>query len=222
MKKTITGVVTLLAGAFVAHSQGTVSLANYLSLSTYLYVSLKGGADLGGAGGATTGTYSSDVGNGNDWTVALYGAAGTGDASATLSEATVAGGGFATATLAGGAGAGDGLAGTWYSSTVAQIPGTTGANQAATLQLAAWYNDGGTITSLLQAQATPGTPWGQSATANLADTGGNNLSGGPSITPPGLPESLGNFTVQAIPEPSTVALGVMGASAFLLRLRRKK
>ena len=40
MKKSLTGVVVLLAGAFLAHSQGTVSFANYLVLSSYIYVSL--------------------------------------------------------------------------------------------------------------------------------------------------------------------------------------
>ncbi|HEX3718378.1 MAG TPA: hypothetical protein VH595_10465 [Verrucomicrobiae bacterium] len=220
MKKTITGAVALLAGAFVAHSQGTVSMANYLSLSTYIYVSLQGGANLGGHTGAATGSYQSDLANGNNWSVALYGNAGAGDAASTLTECTVAGGGFAVATLAPGAAGGDASAGTWYSSTIAQVPGTTGANQAATLQLYAWYNDGGTL-SYAQAFAA-GDPTGTSALATLADTGGNNLAGGPSITPPGLPSGLTSFTVAPTPEPSTIALGVMGASAFLLRLRRKK
>lgn len=220
MKKTITGAVALLAGAFVAHSQGTVSMANYLSLSSYVYVNLQGGGKLGGSSGATTGTYSSDLGNGNDWSVALYGNAGAGDAASTLTECTVAGGGFAVATLAPGAAGGDATAGTWYSDTVAQIPGTTGANQAATVQLYAWYNDGGTL-SYAQALAA-GDPTGQSAVATLADTGGNNLQGGPSITAPGLPAGITSFAVTPSPEPSTIALGVMGASAFLLRLRRKR
>ncbi|HEX3718377.1 MAG TPA: hypothetical protein VH595_10460 [Verrucomicrobiae bacterium] len=41
MKKPLTGLIWLLAGAFTAHSQGTVSLANYLALTTYIYVSFK-------------------------------------------------------------------------------------------------------------------------------------------------------------------------------------
>jgi hypothetical protein len=218
MKKTITGVVALLAGAFVAHSQGTVSMANYLALSTYIYVENASLTKLGGSSSATTGNPATDAGNGADWSVAMYGNAGSGDAPGTLTECTVAGGGFAVATLAGGAAAGDATPGTWYSGLVAQVPNTTGANQAATLQLYAWYNDGGTL-SYSQAQAA-GDPTGTSAVANLADTGGNNLSGGPSITAPNMPAGLGNVVMT--PEPSTVALGVMGASAFLLRLRRKK
>ena len=80
MKKSITGVVALLAGAFVAHSQGTVSFGNYANLSTYIYVSL-GSTKLGGVANAThTGSASADVGVGSDWTVALYGNAGSGDA----------------------------------------------------------------------------------------------------------------------------------------------
>jgi hypothetical protein len=215
MKKTLTGVVTLLAGAFVAHSQGTVSLGNYAALSTYIYVTYKGTA-VGGAGGATTGTPAGDIGNGNDWTVALYGNVGSGDDPSTLTECLAAGGGFATATLANGSAA-DALAGTWYSTVVADIPGTTLANQAATVQLYAWYNDGGTITSYAAA-VLGGDPYGASLTGNVT-TGGPQAVGPPVIQPP-LPAGLGNIAL-SVPEPSTIALGVMGASAFLLRLRRK-
>jgi hypothetical protein len=216
MKKTITGVVALLAGAFVAHSQGTVSMANaYNSTHTYVYISYNG-TKLGGSTGATAGSPTADVGNGAEWTVALYGYAGSSDSSSQLQECTVAGGGFATATLADGNT--DGNPGTWASTVVAQIPGTTGSGQTATVQLEAWYNDGGTITSYSAA-----TIRGESALANILSTGGVPVGGGPSATAPTLPmTSLGNFSVVPTPEPSTVALGVMGASAFLLRLRRKK
>jgi len=217
MKKTLSGVVALLAGAFVAHSQGTVSMANYLSLAKYIYVSYNG-TKLGGASGAPTGTATANVGKGGDWTVALYGNIGSGDAASTLTECTVAGGGLAQTTFAQGAGAGDATAGTWATSIIAQIPGTTLAGQASTVQLYAWYNAGGTITTYAGASVK-----GQSATGNVASPGGTNPGGGPSITPPGLP-ALGNFSVAgtATPEPSTIALGVMGASGMLLRLRRKK
>jgi hypothetical protein len=215
MKKTLTGAVALLAGAFVAHSQGTVSLANYAVLNTYIYVTFNG-TKLGGAQGTASGNPATDVGKGNNWTVALYGDVGASDAASALSECTVAGGGFATATFATGTG-NDKFAGTWYSGVVAQIPGTVSSGQAATLQLYAWYNNGGTVTSYSAA-----TVKGVSALENLTSTGGPPPGGGPSGTAPDMP-SFPTFAVTAtVPEPSTIALGVMGASGMLLRLRRKK
>lgn len=214
MKKTLTGAIALLAGAFVAHSQGTVSFANYGSGSgSYVYVTLKStGASLGGTGTATTGTPASDVGNGSDWTVALYGAAGSGATS--VAQLDTAGGTPVVGTLE--TGGLDSTAGTWLSTLVAVVPGTTGNGSAATVQVYAWYNDGGTITSYGAA-----TTRGTSALADVT-TGGPNTTG-PASTAAYLPAAgLGNFTVSGVPEPSTVALGVMGASAFLLRLRRKK
>ncbi len=230
MKKSLTGMVALLAGAFVAHSQGTVSFGNYLT-SSYVYVSLKSGSTTTAIGGATGGpgpTPAADVGNGNEWTVALYGAAGTGDAASTLLPLDQENGSPVTATLAGGAGAAtpDTVAGTWSSTEYGVVPGTTG-NGSATVQVYAWYNDGGTITSYSAAK-TAGVPTGFSATANVSGSlGGPNPSGGAPLFPAALPgAALGNFSlsggsVVTTPEPSTIALGVMGASAFLLRLRRK-
>jgi len=224
MKKSLTGMVALLAGAFVAHSQGTVSFLNYGNTAlkgSYVYITLSTThADIGGAAGATTGNPATDYANGNDWTVELYGALGTGDSASSLVPCTVAGGGFAEATMANGAN--DGVAGTWYSSAIAQVPGTAG-TESATVQLRAWYNDGGTITTYEAALATPGGATGESALAAVNSLGGVPSGGGPSATAPNLPAAaLGSFVVTPTPEPSTVALGVMGASAFLLRLRRKK
>jgi hypothetical protein len=224
MKKSITGVVALLAGAFVAHSQGTVQLGNYLVLSTYIYVSLSvSGHNLGNVGGSTattTGTPSSDIGNGNDWTVQLYGATGAGDAPASLSPLLNENGLPATANLESGGASGDTLPGTWASADYAEIPGG-GNGQTATVQLYAWYNDGGMYTSYSAAAAVPNgaIPTGFSAAANDV-TGG---SGAPAGTPTTLPSGMGNIVVSStVPEPSTIALGVMGASAFLLRLRKKQ
>jgi len=219
MKKTLSGVVALLAGAFVAHSQGTVFFGNYTALNTYIYVSL-GSTKLGGSSTGPAPTLlnsAAEVGNGPDWTVALYGNSGSGDAASTLVQLQTSSAQNVTATFANGTT--DKAAGTWFSSLVAQVPGTTLAGQPATVQLYAWYNNGGTLTSYTAAK-TAGVPTGFSATGNVT-TGGPNSSGPPSTATP-LP-GLGNFTVAAAaPEPSTIALGVMGASGMLLRLRRKK
>jgi len=220
MKKSITGVVALLAGAFVAHSQGTVSFANYLVLSPYITVSL-GSTALGGTASHTH--TIADTGNGNDWTVELYGNAGANDAASTLTPAIVDGSGSpgtpVTASLE--TGGSDSTPGTWVSSAVGDIPGTTLSGQAATVQVYAWYNDNGTITSYAAAKAA-GVPSGFSATGNV--TTGGPAASGPPLTAASLP-ALGNITltgtINTVPEPSTIALGVMGASAFLLRLRKK-
>lgn len=233
MKKSLTGIVALLAGAFVAHSQGTVSFGNYLT-SSYVYVSLKSGSTttpIGGSLGPTTAGTSpqADVANGNEWTVALYGAAGSGDASSTLLPLDQENGSPVTANLAEGNGTTvanpDVVAGTWSTTEYGVVPSTTG-NGSATVQVYAWYNDGGTITSYSAAK-TAGVPTGFSATANVAGLGGPNPTGGPTLTPAALPgAALGNFSLSGgtstLPEPSTIALGVMGASAFLMRLRRKQ
>lgn len=221
MKKTLVGTLALLAGAFAVHAQGTVKLGNYGALSTYLYVSYKAtptstGVPLGGANSGPTPTLANaaaEVANGNDWTVALYGAIGSGLSSTALSPSGT------TATFANGIT--DSTAGTWATTAYASFgTATTYAGTIATIQLYAWYNEGGQIGSYAQA-ATDGVPVGYSATANVS-LGGNqdpNI-GGPPVTAPKMPEALGNFSVAA-PEPSTIALGVIGASAFLMRLRRK-
>jgi len=208
-----------MAGAFVAHSQGTVAFGNYLN-ATYTYVSLKSGSTTTPIGGAASAgpagpSAAADVGNGNEWTVALYGAAGTGDASSTLVQVDQASAAPVTATMAEGTGAAtpDGVAGTWASSEIGVIPGTTGGGSA-TVQVYAWYNDGGTLTSYAAAKAA-GVPTGFSGTANVTSLGGPT-SGTPAV-PAALPTGASgigsSFSVTStVPEPSTIALGVMGAT----------
>lgn len=230
MKKSLTGMLTLLAGAYAVHAQGTVSLANYLNLTPYIYVSYKPGTGNSVAlGGSTQGTpaptltdYAMETSYGADWTVALYGAPGNNQPQSALVELTTGlnAGPFATSTFAtpGGSTA-DTTAGTWNTAVFGTITGATGNGSSASIQLAAWYNDGGTITSLAAAEAA-GVPFGLSTIVNTL-TGGPNPSG-PAATATSLPGTLGNFTVQTTPEPSTIALGIIGASTFLMRLRRKQ
>lgn len=108
-------------------------------------------------------------------------------------------------------------AGYWNSTTLATISGVT---TTATVAIAAWNNEGGTITTLAGAQATPNDPWGISSTAVTS------ALGFASQQPPFLPAGVTSFSLglptSAAPEPSTIALGVIGASAFLMRLRRKQ
>jgi hypothetical protein len=92
-----------------------------------------------------------------------------------------------------------------------------------TLAIGAWYNDNGTIGSLAAAQAAQGGIFGVSSLGTTVAEGNN-------ITPPTLPGTanggnpgISSFSLtSATPEPSTIALSVIGASAFLMRLRRKQ
>jgi hypothetical protein len=214
MKKSITGVVALLAGAFVAHSQGTVAMNNYTTLAPYMYV-LLGSVKIGGA--ATGPVSPTDTANGDLWTVALYGAAGENDPASSLLPIDTAGGTPLTANLADGTS--DGTAGTWYTGVAGVVPGTTGPASSATVQIYAWYNAGGTITSYSKA-ALAGLPTAFSLTGNVPSLGG----GSPPLPAANIPNGMGNinFGIVPFPEPSTMALAVMGASAFLGGLRKKR
>ncbi len=224
MKKHVLCALTLLAGASAVYSQGTVSMANYLVFNTYIYVSYKaangvtsilGGSSAGPA--ATLSNYGSEIQNGNDWTVALYGAPGQNDAAGSLEPLGV------TANVADGTI--DPIVGTWWSTAVATIPGTGYAGSFATVQVYAWYNAGGQITSLDQAIAA-GVPTGMSAAANV-QVGGPEANG-PPIVPTTLPSSaLGNIIVGAnsvvnpVPEGSTLMLFATGLAPFAQQLARR-
>jgi hypothetical protein len=184
-----------------------------------------GGQALGGNGSsATSATLNYNLGN--DFTTELYAAAGTlttfstGTFSAipsTLNPISTASGAAGLMSTAG------------LNVTFGGTSGSAGAPSAApgnpvTMAIAAWFNGGGTITSLAAAQALPGTPWG------VSPVGTELVSGAPS-TPPNLPGlgdtsttsgGITSFSLVSTPEPSTVALGIIGASAFLMRLRRKQ
>jgi hypothetical protein len=86
----------------------------------------------------------------------------------------------------------------------------------AQLQVRAWQNQGGTITSWDQAYAAAlgGTEEiGQSVVFPSQPLGGG-------ITPPPNLVGLTSFNIHTIPEPSTWALGCLGAALLLLFRRR--
>jgi len=242
MKKTL-AVLTLLAGAVSGYSQGQVVWQDYLNTDFQVTIwspqvatpgtQLTGnspatfgngpatGGDLpagtqtgytgvplgGSASGAAVPT---DFANGNLWSVQLYAAA------AGSTPVPVAGyvANFFTSGNAG-------LYNVGANST-ATIPGVAGGSAAA-LQLGAWYNGGGTIGSLSAAQ-TAGVPYG------LSTIGTETVQSAPNPPPdlpgqgnPGVTGGITSFSLigTTTPEPSTIALGIMGASAFLMRLRRK-
>lgn len=92
--------------------------------------------------------------------------------------------------------------------TVANVTGTS-----AFAQVRVWDNMGGTITSYTQASGTAGVRFGQSSVFAITLT-----------TAPATPATmvnLGPVAVDVIPEPSTIALGLLGAVGALMFRRRK-
>jgi len=87
------------------------------------------------------------------------------------------------------------------------------------LGLAAWYTDGGLYTSYAAAKGA-NQPAGYNISSGTVALG--SLTGTP-VSVNGNTIGLTSFSLATtIPEPSTVALGVIGASTFLMRLRRKQ
>jgi hypothetical protein len=235
MKRTLILALSV-AGALGAYAQGTVNFTEASDATILVYapqlasptVETTGNSALdspagstvytGGAiGGNATATGSAGYGNGNNYTAELYGAAGSGDALTSLQPLTQYSSTFGTRA----AGAGSFLGAS--PSPDPGIPGTgTAATATATVALAAWYNAGGTITSLAAAQAAK-VPWGESpATSTFSGPLGN--TGAPPNTPPDLTglTSFSLVTPSPVPEPGTITLGLMGAAAFFARRRKQQ
>jgi len=232
--------MALLAGAASVYSQGTVSLADYSGsfliqimapqtsapANSTPYTSTYGGFTSGpeyfgntanGNGNGGTTAYGATTGiGGTGYSVQLLAAPGTSDALSTLSTVGPVISTWYTASPATGNPSG-GLFSFYKVQTGATTAtvANTGVNGSVTVALAAWNNEGGTITSLAAAQAA-GDPWGISpTTANIAQTGGGL------IQPPAIPNTIADFAIgQNVPEPSTIALGVIGASTLLFRRRK--
>jgi len=98
---------------------------------------------------------------------------------------------------------------------------------AATVAVACWYNAGGTINSLAAASAAH-VPYGISLPFVMTglgedaadETSFNNGSQTPGTLTPAMNQLTSFSLIGTVPEPSTIALGVMGVCAFLAR--RKK
>jgi len=92
------------------------------------------------------------------------------------------------------------------------IPGSAGGS--ATIALVCWYNGGVGLT--YAASYAAGDPTGISPLDNISALGG---TGSPPATNPDM-QGLESFSLAEIPEPSTIALGVIGASTLLFRRRK--
>jgi hypothetical protein len=222
MKKTITA-MALLAGAVSAHSQGQVQMYDYGSaFAIQVFATSTGGSTsytyngFTSAGEVIGNTSANDNAGSQTYSGAPLGAGYDvcllgGPAGTALANLTVCAGSTVTAWAPNGVGS----AGYWNTSTnLATIAGTS---TTATVAVAAWIATGvdGAAPTLLAAQQD-GYAWGVSPTGVTGPLGFN------SIQPPVLPAGVTSFSLGATPEPSTIALGVIGASAFLMRLRRKQ
>jgi len=172
-----------------------------LPTSTQVYTGVLIGGTTATGGGPTA--YADAA----DYEVALYGAVGANVASSSLTLVP-------------------GSATTFYSSntklaglfsTVATDPVVPGSaySGTVTLQARSWYEGAGQYTSY-GAAVTAGVPAGFDNPVNVT------LSANPSTPDPFVPLQSFSLTTSATPEPSTIALGVMGASAFLMRRRMRK
>jgi hypothetical protein len=183
-------------------------------------------------GGAATGSGVTAYGNGNAWTIALYASTSstiavaltTADEVASSTFVTTGGTGKANILESPAFGGGAGNAGAWAlnytAATTTALPGTAaGSGGSAQVQLAAWYSGGG-VTSYGTA-VMDGLPAGASEIGIVSGLGGQGASGPPATAPDLAGLGITSFSLATIPEPSTIALGVLGASAFLMRLRRK-
>jgi len=212
--------MALLAGAMTGFSQGQISMFDYgssFAIQVFAPSSAAASTTAVSYGGFTvTEQQGNDAGNDNAGNSTYTGTplgAGydiellAGPAGTALSALQPVAGSLVSSWLTGTS------AGYWNSTALASIPGVT---TTAAVAIAAWNNEAGTVTTLAGAQATPNDPWGISSEATTAALGFGSQQ------PPFLPAGITSFSLGATPEPSTVALGVIGASAFLMRLRRKQ
>jgi len=196
------------------------------------------GVLIGGAGTGKSSSYTpaNMYQNGDNFTVELYAGAGTLASFSSLvplpgTLSPIADGPYNENTSSVPYGAGVGYAGQYVvpgAGTVtfngsAGAGGLSIASGAVTVALAAWFNGGGQWNTLAAAEAA-GVPfgWSKLGTENVASGTGNV----PYLPGPGMPQTLSggitSFSLTTVPEPSTIALGIIGASAFLMRLRRKQ
>ena len=211
------GVAATLAPAF---GQGTIQFGNELRNNLGIVVfrapiygadpadptrSVSGQSGLGLPAGTTV--YGGPLLQGTGYTMGLFaGPAGTTDPSSLVLVTTTT---FRTAS-------GNALLAGLVITRDVTIPGAA-PGQNAILQIRAWDNEGGTITSWGQVLASPTTARGTTPLFNSPPLGGTGV---PGADPP-LMTGWQSFNISAVPEPSIFALALLGSGTMLLRLRRR-
>lgn len=202
--------------AYTALGQGTVRFVNNITgqFRSQVYgvdpnnplVQQSGNSSAGIPAGSTV--YGGPLLNGTGFTAQLWVG---GSAGGPFTEVSLANGGvslFRTGSAAG----------LWNEPAVTTIP-TFGAGTRPFLQVRAWDNQGGTITSWSQILANETIPHGQSAPWQvISGLGGVDGQGTVFITP--TLQGMASFNLIQVPEPSLIALGALGLGALLLRRRK--
>jgi|SwirhirootsSR2_FD_contig_61_2704019_length_1378_multi_19_in_0_out_0_1 hypothetical protein len=214
MKKT-TLVAAILMGSAVASSllaQGTIVWGNVFGTTfrapiygidpTAPGVRKSGNPAVGGLPVGTQ-TYGGALLAGTGFTMAIYAGTTASEAMASLTPLANGTSTFLTA-------AGAGFMNQRTATDPNHPPGTTDVN----VQLRAWDNQMGSITSWADVLARQGTVAGGSS-----DVFTVGALGGGAITPP---QTIGlrSFQLTQVPEPSLIALGALGLGALLLRRRK--
>jgi hypothetical protein len=207
--------IGLLAGATVGYSQGVINWSDYAPASGSLpQFSIEVfGPGTGGPGNtindfpAANNTYSGAPVNGAGYTVGLY----VDTTAANVQNDILTGTPVATDTFQ------SGLAGRWDTS--AGLNATTGfaSGTGVFIGIAAWS---GNSASFATASLVPNADVGDVISTSTAPLGGGGTPPATAGTLAGI--GLTSFAINPVPEPSTIALGVIGASTFLMRLRRKQ
>jgi len=83
--------------------------------------------------------------------------------------------------------------------------------------LRVWSNLGGTVSSFDQAMMTDGAQYGITAAWETPVQISSTL---PAAAMAGMPKINGTGNLTLVPEPSTIALGILGVAALLLRRRK--
>jgi len=159
-------------------------------------------------------TYNGALLAGTGYTVELWGLVGSGNTSNSLTR--LAGTSFRTGTAAGFIntallpGGAPGVA-------VPNAPLGLPTQSSGTFQIRAWNNVGGTIGTWAAALALPAVSRGASEIVSVGPLGG---TGQPAATDPAL-VGMTSFNLHIVPEPSAIALGVLGLGTLMFLRRRK-
>jgi len=192
MKRSIFIAVLGMASATVAFGQGKIIFSNYTSTSAPKVKFAANGLAVGAEVNAELAYY---VG-----TSAL-------DIPASLAQMTLAPTTIDAFGLAGGDADGSAYAG-WFTGSTFQVPNVTGAN-----------NDFVSFEVLaFEGSSFAGATISGHSSIFQSPTSGSAGAGAPGM----VPGSWQNFTVSAVPEPTTLALAGLGGLASLVALRRKK
>ena len=210
MKKLILAVCATSC-ALSVFAQGTIVFNNRIpgQVVAWIYgpqlanpVEALTGNDASGTPVGTT-VYTGSRLSGDTYTAQLWG----GPNANSLAPAT----GFGTSTFRTGA-----AAGLWTTSTDAAIIAGVDVGQVAQLQVRAWDNKGGTLTTWDQAVAA-NAAIGRSGLFTTAALGGTDPLGSVVLTPNGVATS---FNIHLVPEPTTLALAGLGAALLIFRRRK--